>query len=69
MNVQWSEMATEFLLLLYANVLEVLVSEDDDSSLGNEQGELVPLLLVELAELLAADFRSNDGCQFRCPDR
>ncbi len=62
-DVQRAKVAAELLLLLKANVLEVLVAEDDDAALGDEQGELVTLLVVELRELQAADLGADDRGQ------
>ena len=38
MNVEGSKVTTELLLFLDANVLEVLVPEDDHPALSDEQG-------------------------------
>lgn len=46
MDMQGSEVPTKRLLLLDPDVLEVLVAEDDDASLGNEEGEFVFLGVV-----------------------
>lgn len=60
MNMQRSEVFAKSLLLLDTNVLEVLVSEDDNASLGDQQSKLVLLLIVQLRELQTSDLGAND---------
>ena len=48
MDMQRSKVPPERLLLLGADVLEVLFAEDDDATLGNEEREFVLLEVVEL---------------------
>jgi len=61
MDVQRPKVQPECLLLLDANVLEVLVAEDDHAALGDQQRQLVFLEAVELAELQPADLGTDDG--------
>jgi hypothetical protein len=63
-DVQRPKVAAKLLLLLDADVLEVLVPEHDHATLGDEKCELVLLLVVELRKLEAADLGANDGRQF-----
>ncbi len=63
MDVQRPEIPAKLLLLLNANVLEVLVSKDDDTTLGNEKRKLVLLQVVELRQLETTDLGANDRCQ------
>jgi hypothetical protein len=63
-DVQRPKVAAKLLLLLDADVLEVLVAEHDHATLGDEKRELVLLLVVELGKLEAADLGANDGRQF-----
>lgn len=51
MDVQRPEVPAEFLLLLDANVLEVLAAEDNNTAFGNEKRQLVFLTVVQLREL------------------
>lgn len=48
MDVERAKVVRKILLLLHANVLEVLSAEDYDAALGDEQGELIPLAVVQL---------------------
>jgi hypothetical protein len=59
MNVQRAEILAEFLLLLRANVFEVLVPKHDDTALGNEQSKLILLNIGELRQLKTLDLGSN----------
>lgn len=64
MDVQRPKVAAKLLLLLDADILEVLVPENNNAPLGDEQRELVLLLVVELGQLDAADLGANDRRQF-----
>lgn len=68
MDVKRPEVSAKLLLLLDANVLEVLASEHDDAALGEQECELVLLRVVELRELDAADFGPDDRRQTPCRD-
>lgn len=57
--MQAAKVPAELLLLLRANVLEVLVPEDHHAALGDEQGELVLLRVGQLRELEARDLGSH----------
>lgn len=65
MHMQPPKILPNRLLPLWTDVLKVLVAEDDDPPLGNQQGELVLLLVRELRELQAADLGADTGRQFR----
>ena len=41
MNVKSAKVGSEFLLLLWTDILEVLITEDHDSALCDEQGQLI----------------------------
>lgn len=43
------------------DVFKVLVAEDDDTALGNQQREIILLMLVQFRELQPADLGSHDG--------
>lgn len=65
MDVERAKVPCKGLLLLNADVLEVLVPEHDDAALGQQERKLVLLEVVQLRELQAADLgadsRSNLG--------
>ncbi len=63
-NVQRPKITAEFFLFLNANVLEILVTEDHNATLGNEKCKLVLLLVVQLGKLETADLGANDRRQF-----
>lgn len=46
MNMQWTEIPRKVLLLVWTNVFEVLIAENDHSPLGNKQGKLILLGIV-----------------------
>lgn len=58
-DVEGAKVAGKVLLLLNADVLKVLVAEDDDAALGNEQGQLVLLQVIEGRQLEAADLGAD----------
>ncbi len=64
MNVQLSKVLSKLLLLLGTNILEVLASEDNNSSLGNQKSKLIFLLIAQLAELQPFDLSSNARGKF-----
>lgn len=51
MNVKSAKVGSEFLLLLWTDILEVLITEDHDSALCDEQGQLILLDVRELRQL------------------
>lgn len=63
MDMERTKVSAKLLLLLDANVLEILPTKDDDTSLGDEEGQLVLLGIVKLGELQAADLGANDRRQ------
>lgn len=60
-NVQWAKVATELLLLVDPKVLEVLVTKDNNAALGDEECQLVLLLVAQLRELQATDLGADTG--------
>lgn len=65
MNMETSEILAELLLLLDPDVLKVLSAEDDDAPFGDQQGELVLLLVGQLRELETADLRADTRRELR----
>lgn len=63
-DVQGTKVSTEFFLLCYADVLEVLVAEDNDAAFGDQQREFILLQVAELGELQTADFGADYGGEF-----
>ena len=63
MDVQRPKVLAKFLLLVDADVLEVLVSEDDNAALGDEQRELVLLCVIQLRKLETTNLGANDRRQ------
>lgn len=61
MHMKLAEILPKLLLLLWTNVLEILATEDHDSTFCDEQSELVSLLSGKLAQLKTFDFRANTG--------
>lgn len=47
-NVQFSKVRSKFLLLLWTDILEVLIAEDNDSALCDEKGQFIFLDVREL---------------------
>jgi hypothetical protein len=64
-DVQRPKIAAKLFLLLNANVLEILVPEDHNPTLGNEKRKLVLLLVAQLGKLEAADLGADDRRQLR----
>lgn len=65
MNVQRPKVSPKLLLLLDTNVLEILVTEDDQTPLRNKEGQLVFLLPSQLRQLKTADLSPDDGSNLR----
>ena len=65
MDMKGAEIPPECLLLLDADVLEILVPEHNDSPLGDEERELIFLQIVQRRQLQAADLSANDRGQLR----
>lgn len=65
MHVKPAKMGSKLFLLLDADVLEVLASEDDDASFCDQEGELVFLHVGQFGELEAFDLGSDARSQFR----
>lgn len=63
MYVETAKVLAKLLLLLRTNVLEVLVTEDYNTTLGYQQGELVLLGVRELGQLQPGDFGADSGRQ------
>lgn len=62
-NMESAKVLGELLLLLRTDVFETLVTEDDDATLGYEQGKLVLLSISQFGQLDAADLGANAGCE------
>lgn len=58
-NVEGTKVSHNPLLLLKANVTEILVTKDKCTSLSSIQGKLVESLRAQLGQLDAADLSSN----------
>lgn len=65
-NMETAKVLAEFLLLLGSDILEVLVTEDHNTTLGYQQGELILLDVCQLRQLKTSDFSADTGCQFGC---
>lgn len=61
--METAKVLAELLLLLWPDVLEVLVTENYNTTLGYQQGELVLLGVRELGQLQAGDFGADSGRQ------
>lgn len=61
--METTKVLAECLLLLGPDILEVLVAEDDDTALGDQQGELVLLGIGQLRQLQARDLSADARCQ------
>ena len=59
MDVQGSKISAKCLLLFDSDILEVLVTEDDDAAFGDQEREFVLLKVVQLRELQSSDLGSN----------
>ena len=59
MDVQGSKVSAKSLLLFDSDILEVLVTEDDDAAFGDQERELVLLQVVQLRELQPSDLGTN----------
>lgn len=59
-----AKVLTKFLLFLGSDVLEVLVAEHHDTSLGYQQGKLIFLSVCQLGQLYARNFSADTRCQF-----
>ncbi len=62
MNVKRPKVAPELLLLVDTDILEVLVPEDDDTTLGDQQRQLILLPVGKLRQLQTAHLGANYGC-------
>jgi hypothetical protein len=60
-----AKVRAEFLLLLDTDILEVLASEDDYTSLCDQKCELIFLHISQFRELEAFDLSSDARSQFR----
>lgn len=65
MHMQPAKVPAKLLLPLHTNVLEVLAPEHHDAPFGNQQRELVLLLVRQLGELEAGDLGADAGGQLR----
>jgi hypothetical protein len=64
MDVESAKIRAKGLLLLNTDILEILASEDDNTSLSNQERELVFLDLCQLGELKTFDFSAHARGQF-----
>lgn len=64
-DMQPTKILAKLLLLLGANILKVLVPEDDNTPLSNQQRKLILLRIRELRELQATNLSADAGRQFR----
>jgi hypothetical protein len=64
MDVQWPKVLSKSLLLLWSNVFEVLVTENDNSAFREQQGKLILLLIGQAGQLEATNLRSDGWRQF-----
>lgn len=62
--METAKVLAEFLLLLRSDILEVLVTKDDNTTLGYQQCELILLGVRQPRKLKASDFGADTGCQF-----
>lgn len=62
MDMQWAKVAAKFLLLLNTNVFKILVTENNDTALSNQEGQLVFLQVIQLRQLEATDLSPNNRC-------
>lgn len=62
-DVQTTEVLAEFLLFLWTNILEVLVTEHHNTALGYQQSKLILLRVSQLRQLQASDLGADTGCQ------
>ena len=64
MDMKAAKVLAEFLLLLGPDVLEVLVAEYYNTTLGYQQRELILLGVGQLGQLQARDLGADTRCQF-----
>ncbi len=62
-NVKRPEIPPKRLLLLNPNVLEVLVTEDDNAPLSDQQGQFVLLQVGKLRQLQPPNLSPNHWCE------
>lgn len=64
MNVQWAEISRKLCLLLWSNILKVLPTEDDHTSLCNQQCKFILLRVIQLRQLKASNLGSDHWRDF-----
>jgi hypothetical protein len=64
MHVKSAEVRAKLFLLLNTNILEVLSSENNNTSLSNQQGKFVFLHISQFGELQALDLSAHSRSQF-----
>ncbi len=57
--MQGSKVSAESLLLVDSDILEILVTEDDDAAFGDQERQLVLLQVVQFRELQSSDLGTN----------
>jgi hypothetical protein len=65
MNVEPAKVLAKLLLLLDSDILEVLTPKHNHPPFGNQQRQLVLLIVRQLGELKTGDLRSNSGSELR----
>lgn len=65
MDMQWAKVAAKLLLLLNTDVFKILVPENNDTALGNQEGQLVFLQIIQLRKLETTDLGSDNGRYLR----
>jgi hypothetical protein len=65
MNVETAEVFAKLLLLLRADIFEVLISKHNHATFSDEQREFVFLRVAQLGELEATDLSADARRQFR----
>lgn len=60
MDMQGTKVPRKLELFLNTNVFEVLVSEYNDTSFGDQQGKVIPLLVCQLGKLQASDLGADN---------
>ena len=65
MHVKSAKVRAKLFLLLNTNILKVLSSENNNTSLSNQQGKFVFLHISQLGELQTLDLSAYSRSQFR----
>jgi hypothetical protein len=65
MHVKSAKVRAKIFLLINTNILKLLSSENNNTSLSNQQGKFVFLHISQLGELQALDLSAHSRSQFR----